>query len=267
MRSNEYRKMKENGLFTSREIADICSVNRMTVVRMEERGLLMPDHVAPSGVRYYSLNGLMQLKHILLLEKCGLNSSQIKDLFGDTVNNPDIISNMLNDLIMVMTILDADKDPFTNNKAGKIRSFDIKDYLCYIKDFTPTNDWNQVFFEFHEALSEVADRDYKLTTGSPSISGRLTEDGELMLDRIYVPVGPSKNTEDLVNVPEERVIYASWYGNPSGVKKAFKAMAEEAKERKYKPRGDCLVISMADHYSMKEYDMDDVYLFLMLPVK
>ena len=267
MRSNEYRNMKDKGFFTSRELADICSVNRMTVIRMEERGLLTPEYKTNAGVRYYSLNGLMQLKHILLLEKCGLNSSQIKDLFGDTVNNPDIISNMLNDLIMVMTILDADKDPFTNYKKGKIRSFDMNEHLCFIRDFEPTGDWDVIFRQFHDALKYAADKKYKMVTDAPSLSGRLTEDGELLIDRVYIPVRHTKNNEGLEMRPGTRIIYASWYGDPAGVRNAFKAMYKEAENRNYKPRGDCLVVSMADHYSMTDYDRNDVYLFLMLPVE
>jgi hypothetical protein len=168
---------------------------------------------------------------------------------------------------MVMTILDADKDPFTNYKKGKIRSFDMNEHLCFIRDFEPTGDWDVIFRQFHDALKYAAEKKYKMVTDAPSLSGRLTEDGELLINRVYIPVRHTKNDEGLEMRPGTRIIYASWYGDPAGVKNAFKAMYEEAEARNYKPRGDCLVVSMADHYSMVDYDRNDVYLFLMLPVE
>ena len=267
MRTQEYREMKKKGYFTSRELADICSVSRMTVVRMEERDLLQPDSIGETGVRYYSLNGLMQLKHILLLERCGLNTGQIKGLFGDTVNNPDIISQMLDDLIMVVTIIDADKNPFTNGKEGKIRNFDMKESLCFIRDFPETSSWDEGFYQFHHAVREAVDQNLKLVGGAPSISGRLTPEGELILDKVYVPVAESREAVELTQVPAMSVIYASWYGNPDGVKEAFHAMVKEAEKRNYTPRGDCLAVIMDDYYSVKDFDKEETYLFLMLPVK
>lgn len=267
MRTSEYREMKKNGFFTSRELADICSVNRMTVVRMEERGLLMPDCVGETGIRYYSLNGLLQLKHILLLERCGLNTKQIKGLFGDTVNNPGIISQMLDDLIMTITIIDADKDPFTNNKKGKIRDFDIRENLCFIKEFPETSSWDEGFCQFHNAIHEAVSKNLRMVGGAPSIGGRLSDDGELILEKVYVPVAESSESEDLVLVPGMPVIYASWYGDPTGVRDAFKTMVKEADKRGYTPRGDCLAVIMEDYYSIKDFDKEETYLFLMLPVK
>ena len=267
MRTQEYREMKKKGYFTSRELADICSVSRMTVVRMEDRDLLKPDYTSETGIRYYSLNGLLQLKHILLLERCGLNAKQIKNLLGDTANNPEIISQMLDDLIMIITVIDADKNPFTNGKEGKIRNFDMKGSLCFIKEFPETSSWDDGFYHFHHALREAVDCSLKLGGSAPFIGGRLSPEGELILNKAYVPVAGANEQAALTLVPGMHVIYASWYGNPVGVKNAFRAMVKEAEKRNYIPRGDCLIAIMDDYYSTKELDEEEPYLFLMLPVK
>ena len=266
MQSNEYREMKKRGFFTSKELADICSVNRMTVVRMEERGLLYPDFTSKSKVRYYSLNSLLHLKHILLLEKCGLTTDQIKEIRGDTAHNPEIISNLLDDLIMTFTIFDAEKDPFTNEKKGKIRDFDMRDHLCFVKEIPETTEWKEGFRHFHDAIDEAVHTGLNLIGGSPSIVGRLSDSGELILKRVYVPVAENKQAEGLTKVSGTAVLYASWYGDPKSVNEAFKAMHQEALNRNYRPRGDCIVASLDDYYSIEDSNMDDVYLFLILPV-
>ena len=268
MRSNEYKEMKAKGYFTSQEVADICSISRMTVIRMEERCLLEPDIVKESGVRYYSLDRLMQLRHILILENCGLNTMQIKGLLGDTVSTPDIIPELLEDLIILVTITDADRDPFTNGKAGKIRNFEMKETHCYVKDCDEINNWEDAFSCFHEAIKEAIECKFKLVGGSPPyIEGECTEEGKLVPKKIYVPVADKKNAEGLACVPSSTVMYASWYGNPTGVADAFLAMKEEAKKRNYTPKGNCIISIMNDFHSMKDFTEDDIYLFLMLPVE
>ena len=73
--------MEKNGkkLFTINQIANLCSVSRATLIRMEEDGILQPAYKNPdNGYRYYDSENALTVIHNLSLQRLGLTHKEIK---------------------------------------------------------------------------------------------------------------------------------------------------------------------------------------------
>ena len=67
-------------LFQITEAAHACGLSRSTLMRMEEKGLLIPAYVsAESGRRYYDNHNVARILQIEKFKNMGLDTEQIAD--------------------------------------------------------------------------------------------------------------------------------------------------------------------------------------------
>ena len=76
--------MKE--YFSPKELCDITGVSLRTLHFYHEKELLIPDQIGDNGYRYYSVEDITKLQHILFLRELDLTLSQIKDYFLKILN-------------------------------------------------------------------------------------------------------------------------------------------------------------------------------------
>lgn len=86
--------MKINFLSTG-EFANLCKVNKQTILYYEKIGLLSPDHVNEKGYRYYSFRQVELFSMIDLLKDLGMSLEKIKEYINH--KSPDAFLDLMHD--------------------------------------------------------------------------------------------------------------------------------------------------------------------------
>lgn len=78
--------MKKNGYYSSGEFAKKTSVTKKTLRYYDEKNILKPSYVTPSGARLYNDEDLGRLQQILLLKYLGFSLNEIREMMIEDDN-------------------------------------------------------------------------------------------------------------------------------------------------------------------------------------
>jgi len=80
--------MKDDKLLTIGEVTRILGVTRRMIINYEQRGLLKPDERGESdtGYRYYTLDSMVRIRTIRVLQDMGLSLDEIKAYLDDNTD-------------------------------------------------------------------------------------------------------------------------------------------------------------------------------------
>ena len=81
---------KEKKLYKISELASLCGVTVRALRIYETKGLLMPEHIAESGHRYYNSENILRLYFINSLKQQGLSLAEILVIFEEGICSMDI---------------------------------------------------------------------------------------------------------------------------------------------------------------------------------
>ena len=78
--------MKREGYYTSGEFAKKTNITKKTLRYYDEKNILKPSCVLPTGTRLYNEEDLGKLQQILLLKYLGFSLHEIKEMIIDDDN-------------------------------------------------------------------------------------------------------------------------------------------------------------------------------------
>ena len=112
----ESRGFMKNFLYSTKEFADLCDVNKQTLYHYDAIGLLKPKYVCENSYRKYSFEQYQDFLLISCLKEAGMSLQEIKDyLFLDdeakkselVSKKLDVLDEKINHLIHVRKILSS----------------------------------------------------------------------------------------------------------------------------------------------------------------
>lgn len=119
--------------FSPKELCDITGVSLRTLHYYHEKELLIPDQIGDNGYRYYSVEDIAKLQHILFLRELDLTLSQIKDYFSkDTLFKNEVLRENYDYIVMkrdkLNTIIQQLKYHFDSDKNEEIEVTNMKEF-------------------------------------------------------------------------------------------------------------------------------------------
>lgn len=259
-------------LFQITEAAHACGLSRSTLMRMEDKGLLTPSYVAAeSGRRYYDNHDVARILQIEKFKSMGLSIEQIADYFahgGETSALLAALEERLRDLqrsVEELRLRTAQESgisvqimrlPAVTCRMRQCMGHTIADKYADMYDFySECVRLGCVLSE--EPLFTISDRhDY--------LEGYIRN--EPYPYAVCVPVRPEKAPADAVVLPECRVLSVLYYGDYSGVDKAWLTLGRETKERGLTPSGAPRVLGIVAPYTGREIETQRYCSRFVLPV-
>lgn len=265
--------MSKNDLFTTNQAARLCSVSRATVLRMEERGLVIPSvRSADNQPRYYTPSDISRLLQVLSLSDKGFSQEEILKIL-DPSGFQEGIRDLEAKLYYMNRILEELRGRFDSTHIGTVFEFHSPDTYCYCL----TRSYNGGFAEsaalMHDAFMEAARKGCRLDSDVPYF---------LMIDRdltdrnpidepsytACIPVQSScADIEGVVKIPGSLVLSLAWAGPSKEVRRAVDSLLEEAAHRNYRIAGALRACTWTDHYGASDITDENEVIRFHLPVR
>ena len=193
--------MGKNGekLFTINQIANLCSISRATLIRMEEDGILQPAYKNPdNGYRYYDSENAITVIHNLSLQRLGLTHKEIKSYTpeGDYGGFLDILEKKQRHLEDLISEIRA---RLTAVNEFKIEEVWPKACTCYTKTIYNVRYISVIPGFVRETLVEAINKGYVIDWRIPNCV--MTEAKDFLEGRFYdrphdftacIPIGSTK---------------------------------------------------------------------------
>lgn len=79
-------------------VSRVAGISSRTLRHYDHIGLLVPDHVALNGYRFYTQNQLIRLQRILLLRDMGLKLEHIAEILEEQRDEREALANHIQQL-------------------------------------------------------------------------------------------------------------------------------------------------------------------------
>ena len=259
-------------LFQITEAAHVCGLSRSTLMRMEEKGLLTPVHIAAeSGRRYYDSHDVARILQIEKFRNMGLSTEQITDYFahgGETSTLLAVLENRLHDLQRSVEELQLR----TTKESGiSVQIMRLPAVTCRMRQCTGHTIADK-YADMYDFYSECVRRGCVLSE-EPLFTISERQDylegyigSEPYSYAVCVPVRPEKAPADAVVLPECRVLSVLYCGDYSGVDEAWLTLGREVKARGLTPAGAPRVLGIVAPYTGREIETRRYCSRLVLPI-
>ena len=266
-------KKSENRLFQITEAARACGLSRSTLMRMEEKGLLTPAHVAPeSGRRYYDNHNIARVLQIEKFRAMGLNTEEIETYFargGDATGLLAVLERRLHDLsrsVEELRLCTAETDALSV-QVMTLPAVTCCMRLCQGHTIKEKYDYMYAFYSecvrkgcrlSDEPLFTMQDRhDY--------LEGYIGHEPYPFY--VCVPVQPQKGDRDTVTLPECLALSVLYYGDYGDMDEAWLTLGRELKARGLEPAGFPRVLGLVAPYTGREIETRRYCSRIVLPVQ
>lgn len=260
-------------LFQITEAAHACGLSRSTLMRMEDRGLLMPAYIAPdSGRRYYDNHNVARVLQIEKLQTMGLSAEAIAAYFtqgGEVSELLTTLETRLHDLQRSVEELRlrAAEMPNMSVQVMTLPAVTCCMRLCRGHTIAEKYDYMYAFY------SECVKKGHVLSD-EPLFTAQDRHDyldgyigDEPYPFYVCVPIRPGKADEDAVTLPECRAVSVLYYGDYDDMDEAWLTLGRETKARGLKPTGFPRVLGIIAPYTGREIEARRYCSRIVLPVE
>lgn len=253
-------KKMQKKYFQITEAAHACGISRSTLMRMEEKGLLMPSHIAKeSGRRYYDNHDVARVLQIEKFKSMGLDTGQIADYFahgGETSALLAVLENRLHDLQRSVEELRlrAAEAPGVSVQMMHLPAVTCRMRQCV--GHTVADKYADMYDFYSDCVRRgcVLSEEplFTISERHDFLEGHISEEPYSYF--VCVPVRADKAPADAVTLPECRALSVLYYGDYSGVNEAWLTLGREVKARGLTPAGAPRVLGIVAPYTGREIE-------------
>ncbi len=264
---------EDKNMFRITQAAKACGTSRSTLLRMEEKGLLTPAYIEErSGRRYYDNHNIARVLQIEKFKEMGLDLARIESYFskgGDVAEMLSIMQERLGELqrnVEELT-LRAGGDSDISVQMMTLPAVDCCMRKCLGHTIAEKYDAMYNFYGECVGRGDVLANEpiFEIENRQDFLEGYLTDEPYPIF--ACVPVKMSVLPEEVVTLPECRVLSVLYYGSYEGVGKAWLTLGREVKERGLKPAGFPRALGIVAPYTGREIEARRYCSRLVLPVE
>lgn len=265
--------MNKTDLFTTNQAARLCSVSRATVLRMEERGLVIPSiRESDTHPRYYTPADVSRLAQVISLSDKGFSQGQIMKIL-DPKGFQEGIRDLEASLYYMNRLLEELRGRFDSTHLGTIFEFHTPDTYCFCMSRQYPGGFAASAELMHDAFMEAARRGCRLDYNVPFFlmirdSADSESAGSAPRYTACIPVrGECADIDGVEMVPGSLVLSLAWAGSSKDVHRAVNALISEADRRSYTIAGPLRVSTDTDHYGASDITDENEVIRFHLPVQ
>lgn len=259
-------------LFSIRQAAQACGLSRSSLIRLEEKGLLVPAYTdADSGYRYYDNHSITRILQIQKLQQMGFRPEEILSYY-ESGGKADGLLVSLEEKLSVLQQQIAEM---------RLRSHDVPDMslsmitipetVCCVRKYhgaLAQDGYYAAYDFFHECvekgISFAPIPFFSINERTDYLEGTLLPPPHDFY--ICIPVSPEHAPDNAVVIPACTALSLLFYGSYGNLNKAYLYLGEQVRKRGLTPAGYIRTISLVGPYVGKEIDPDRYCSQLLLPV-
>ena len=259
-------------LFQITEAAHACGISRSTLMRMEEKGLLKPAYTAEeSGRRYYDNHNVARVLQIEKFQNMGISSGQIAEYFSRGGEISGLLVALENRLYDIQRSVEELRLRMGEESDISVQVMRLPAVTCLTRrcmGHTIAEKYADMYDFYSECVRQgcVLSEEPLFTVSHRKdyLEGYIGN--EPYPYDVCVPVRAEKAPADAVIYPECRVLSVLYYGDYSGVNKAWLALGAEVKKRGLTPIGSPRVFGIVAPYTGREIETKRYCSRFVLPV-
>ncbi len=268
--------MNENtrGLFTITQAANACGLSRSTLMRMEERGLLIPVYTdQKSGRRYYDNHNISRILQIRRFQSMGFDAEETAAYFTGGGNAKGLLNTLEDKLDFMQRNVEELRIRAMEVPDLSIQLLRLPEMVCCVRRYNGMS-YQEKYNAMYDFYHECVENGYVLAPEPLFIINENTEylEGQFP-DHSYpfqvcVPVIPGSAPSDAVCFPSCTALSILFYGfDYNKRKEASLRLGMEVKERGLTPDGFPRGISIVGPYVGREIEQDCYCSRYAVPVK
>lgn len=243
--------------YTINQIADLCSVSRATLIRMEEDGILEPAYKNPkTGYRYYDSANAVTIIHNLSMQQLGLTHKEMKcySPIGDTDVFLKILEHKKRHLEDLISEIQARLNDFGELSVEEIHLDESYYYTKTLKDIR----YVSVIPSFiKETFSETLSHRHRINWRLPNcvifepedfLAGHFSERPHDFTACIPIETPNAAHDENVMFLPATRAVCALVSGGYVNICTAALRLGEYIQEKNYKPSGKARFMGIINEF-------------------
>ncbi len=248
-------------------------MSRSTLMRLEDRGLLVPAKVdSETGYRWYDNYNVSRVMQIQSFLQMGLTYDDAALYYRESGESQELLQHIEERFLLFKRAYEELKLRVEKRDHLSFEFVDLPEYVCFCREFrgtTPADRYWAMYSLYHEAV----EKGYRLASEPLLIINKRTDylDGafeDKEVDFICcIPLDPEEPPEEAVTFPACRGFSCLGYGNYSRRVQAFNELGREIREHGLKPAGYVRVLGLVAPYTGKEIDPKNYVSRLVVPVE
>lgn len=263
-----------NKLFTIRQVCQSCGLSRATILRLEERGLLVPASVDPeTGYRWYDNQNVSQIMQTKLFLGIGMTYDDIALYYHSNGISQELMERMQEKFLLFKRAYEEVKLRVDKQDHLSFEFVDLPEYVCCTGRArgTPPEDH---YWTMYHLYYKTVEKGYRLLASEPLfvikertdfLEGTVEEREEDYV--CCIPLEPEGAPEEAVVYPACRAFSCLGYGSYAQVPELLNALGREIRARGLKPAGHVRVLGLVAPYTGRDISADNYVTRLALPVE
>lgn len=260
-------------LFQISEAARACGLSRSTLMRMEEKGLLVPAYVAPdSGRRYYDNHNIARILQIEKFRTMGLCAENITAYFTSGGEGGALLAELEAHLREVQRGVEEMRLRVADTPRISVQKMTLPAVTCCMHR-CEGHTIAEKYAAMYDFYSQCVRRGYRLSEEPiftiserhDYLEGYISEEPYPFY--VCVPIQGKKIPEEAVTLPECCVLSVLYYGDYDRVDEAWLTLGKEVRSRGLKLTGYPRVLGIVAPYTGREIESRRYCSRLVLPVE
>lgn len=260
--------------FATRQVCKSCGISRSTLLRIEDRGLLKPAHIAPeTGVRRYNNDNVAQIMQIKRFLDMGLTYDDVALYYQSGGTSRELLTRIEEQYLRFKRAYEDIRLRVDRQERLRFEFVELPEYVCYAREFrgaTAEDSYRAMYGLHHEAV----EKGYRLSASEPLfviqeraeyLEGKFTDaPGDFIC---CVPLEPEDPPKEAVVYPPCRGFSCLGYGDYSQRNAAYNAFGREIKKRGLKPAGHLRVLGLVAPYVGRDISPDNFVTRMVVPIE
>ena len=263
---------KIKGLFPITQAAAACGLSRSTLMRMEEKGLLIPAYISESnGWRYYDNHNIARILQIQRFQSMGFNAKETATYFTQGGEAAELLAILEDKLNLLQRNVEELRIRAITSTDMSVQIMTLPETVCCMRRYiglTPQEKYDVMYDFFHECV----ENGYVLSQEPLFVVNERTDylEGRIATEpypfQVCVPVHPERAPESAVRFPSCKALSVLYYGDYSRIDEAWLRLGREAKERGLVPAALPRIIGIVASYTGREIDPGKYCSRIVMPV-
>lgn len=266
-------------LFPITQAAKVCGLSRSTLLRLEERGLLIPAYIAPkSGRRYYDNYNISRILQIRKFQQMGFDTDDITAYYAGRGKADELLASLEKKLSALQASVEEMRLRAHDIPDMSVSVIKVPEIVCCTRRFQGASVQNK-YDAMYAFFNECVQKGIALTSEPLFIINERTDYLEGMISSApfdsyaCIPIAPKQDLlsgQDLENVlrlPACTALSLLFYGDFSNLDDALLYLGEQVRQRGLTPIGYIRGGSLVGPYVGREIDPKRYCSQFILPVR
>lgn len=260
-------------LFPVTQAAKVCGLSRSTLLRFEERGLLIPAYISPkSKRRYYDNHNISRILQIRKFQQMGFDTDEIAAYYAGQGRADELLTHLENKLSALQESIEEMRMRAHDTPDMSVSVVNVPEILCCSRRFqgaSVENKYHAMYVFFHECVKKgivlTPEPLFIINERTDYLGGKISS--APFDSYACIPIQPGQELEDIVRLPACTALSMLFYGNLRNLNDALLYLGEQVKKRGLKPVGYIRGISLVGPYSGREIDPSRYCSQFILPIE